>query len=425
MKKFTTQANRALQKAQQIKDAQYHSELRSGHLLKGLLSEAYDQVAALLNAVGVLPEVLASGVDHLLSKYPKVPEGLSDTVSPDLQKVIRGATAQAERDNEEEVSAYTLLLSLVRNSEERELRVLFDQVKLSARELTKALGTLRRDSKGRVGTAAGEGQENVLEKFGTYLTDLARDNRLDPVVGREEEIRRVVQILSRKTKNNPVLVGEPGTGKTAIVEGLAQRIVRGDVPESLFDARIYSLDLGSLMAGAKYRGDFEERLKSVLAALQEEENTLLFVDELHMIVGAGKTEGSMDLGNMIKPMLARGELRMIGATTLDEYRQHIEKDAALERRLQQVRVNEPDEEASLSILRGIKERFEMHHGVRIADGALVAAVKLSSRYIADRFLPDKAIDLMDEAASRIRIQLDTVPEELDRVQRRLLQLQRV
>ncbi|HAO99982.1 MAG TPA: type VI secretion system ATPase TssH, partial [Fibrobacteres bacterium] len=266
-------------------------------------------------------------------------------------------------------------------------------------------------------------QENVLEKYGQELVAQAREGKLDPVIGREEEIRRVVRILSRKTKNNPVLVGEPGVGKTAIVEGLAQRIVRGDVPESLKGKKIYSLDLGSLIAGAKYRGEFEERLKAVLHELETDQNTLLFIDELHTLVGAGKVDGAMDAGNLLKPKLARGELHCIGATTLDEYKQHIEKDAALERRFQPVPVSEPSPEESVSILRGIKERFDRHHGVRIQDNAIVAAVKLSSRYIADRFLPDKAIDLMDEAAAMVKTQLDTMPEELDSLSRKLLQYQ--
>ncbi|MDQ3000868.1 MAG: AAA family ATPase [Fibrobacterota bacterium] len=268
-----------------------------------------------------------------------------------------------------------------------------------------------------------ENEFKVLEKYGIELVSQAREGKLDPVIGREEEIRRVIRILSRKTKNNPVLIGEPGVGKTAIVEGLAQRIVRGDVPESLKGKKIYSLDMGSLIAGAKYRGEFEERLKAVLKELENDENTLLFIDELHNIVGAGKAEGSMDVGNLLKPKLARGELHCIGATTLKEYKAHIEKDAALERRFQPVLVPEPTLEESISVLRGIKERFDRHHGVRIQDNAIVAAVKLSSRYIADRFLPDKAIDLMDEAAAMVKTQLDTAPEELDTLSRRLLQLQ--
>ncbi|HEX2612976.1 MAG TPA: AAA family ATPase, partial [Fibrobacteria bacterium] len=271
-------------------------------------------------------------------------------------------------------------------------------------------------------SANAENEYDVLSKYGQELVARAREGKLDPVIGREEEIRRVIRILSRKTKNNPVLVGEPGTGKTAIVEGLAQRIVRGDVPESLKDKKIFSLDLGSLIAGAKYRGEFEERLKAVLKALEEDGgNTLLFIDEIHTLVGAGKAEGAMDAGNLLKPKLARGELHCIGATTLNEYKQNIEKDPALERRFQPVPVSEPTQEESVSILRGIKERFDRHHGVRIQDNAIVAAVKLSSRYIADRFLPDKAIDLMDEAAAMVKTQLDTVPEELDSLSRKLLQ----
>jgi len=273
-------------------------------------------------------------------------------------------------------------------------------------------------------SANAENEYNVLQKYGQELVGLAREGKLDPVIGREEEIRRVVRILSRKTKNNPVLVGEPGVGKTAIVEGLAQRIVRGDVPESLKGKKLFSLDLGSLIAGAKYRGEFEERLKAVLKELEADGgNTLLFIDEIHTLVGAGKTDGAMDAGNLLKPKLARGELHCIGATTLNEYKQYIEKDPALERRFQPVPVGEPGEEESVSILRGIKERFDRHHGVRIQDNAIVAAVKLSSRYIADRFLPDKAIDLMDEAAAMVKTQLDTVPEELDSLTRRLLQYQ--
>jgi ATP-dependent Clp protease ATP-binding subunit ClpB len=432
MSDFTHLANEALQKAQEIKLANKDLELTPLHLAAGLLRAAYDFLEPSLADAGVKAVAFAEDLEDAVAKLPKTQgaeaRDAEERVSPDLHRVLRGAKQISLDMGDTVVTAEHLLLSLVDRSEMFDLKNLITRHNLKFKPLKDAIMKNRNTSgHGEAPGAHGENAENeynVLQKYGQELVAQAREGKLDPVIGREEEIRRVVRILSRKTKNNPVLVGEPGVGKTAIVEGLAQRIAKGDVPESLKGKKVYSLDMGSLIAGAKYRGEFEERLKAVLKELEADKgDTLLFIDELHTIVGAGKTEGSMDAGNLLKPKLARGELHCIGATTLSEYKQHIEKDAALERRFQPVTVSEPSPEEAVSILRGIKERFDRHHGVRIQDNAIVAAVKLSSRYIADRFLPDKAIDLMDEAAAMVKTQLDTTPEELDNLSRRLLQLQ--
>ncbi len=428
MNELTHLAQEALQKAHEIRDKNRDSELTSLHLACGVLRQAFDLLDPSLRDCGVNPIAFSEDLEKAVGNLPRVQgDKKDDQVSPDLHKVLRGAGAIAKEMGDTFITLEHLLLSIVDRSEMFELKSIVKKHGLNLKLLKGAIMRNRKSGDGETPGAHSENAENeykVLEKYGQDLVAKAREGKLDPVIGREEEIRRVIRILSRKTKNNPVLVGEPGVGKTAIVEGLAQRIVRGDVPESLKDKKIYSLDLGSLIAGAKYRGEFEERLKAVLKELENDQgNTLLFIDELHTIVGAGKADGAMDAGNLLKPKLARGELHCIGATTLDEYKQHIEKDPALERRFQPVPVNEPSAEESISILRGIKERFDSHHGVRIQDNAIVAAVKLSSRYIADRFLPDKAIDLMDEAAAMVKTQLDTMPEELDSISRKLMQYQ--
>ncbi len=430
---FTHLAQEALQHAQAIKDENRDAELTSLHLACGVLRAGAGLLDPSLRDCGADPAAFIGDLETAARKLPRVEtaegaqaQGEDVRVSPDVHRVLRGAQAVAREMGDSFTTLEHLLLAVVGRAEMFELKSIIQKHNLNFDQLKGAIMRNRKSGGENPGahSANAENEYNVLAKYGQDLVALAKEGKLDPVIGREEEVRRVIRILSRKTKNNPVLVGEPGTGKTAIVEGLAQRIVRGDVPESLKGKKVYSLDMGSLIAGAKYRGEFEERLKAVLKALEEDEgNTLLFIDEIHTLVGAGKADGAMDAGNLLKPKLARGELHCIGATTLNEYKLHIEKDPALERRFQPVPVAEPSQEESISILRGIKERFDRHHGVRIQDNAIVAAVKLSSRYIADRFLPDKAIDLMDEAAAMVKTQLDTMPEELDSLSRKLLQYQ--
>ncbi|MCK9183354.1 MAG: AAA family ATPase [Fibrobacteraceae bacterium] len=416
MAEFTGDAEKVLAKAQELMDRKSHSYLGVVHLAYGLLNAPDARLKNLFRAKKANIKEMEGKLEPFIDSVPKLAEVNPDASRPDedLSRVLRAAIQQGRKISQA-ASPSNMLVSLMRFAEERRIAKIFEDALGSAEVVETWLAD-------PMSAAAAAEEESPLKLYGRELVSLAEEGKLDPVIGREEEIRRVILILSRKTKNNPVLVGEPGVGKTAIVEGLAMRIHRGDVPDALKGKKLFSLDLSALMAGAKYRGDFEERLKSVLKALEEDGNTLLFIDELHTIVGAGKTEGSMDLGNMLKPKLARGELHCIGATTTQEYRRYIEKDAALERRFQPVTVFEPTEDEAISILRGVKDSFETHHGVRIHDNALVAAVKLSTRYIADRFLPDKAIDLIDEAASMVKTQLDTAPEALDNLQRKQLQL---
>ena len=416
---------------QAITDAQNHArrlthhEVETWHLLAALLGQENGIVPGLLEKMSITSSAVQLAVDRELERLPKV-SGSVDTskvyVTQGVNEVLTRAEEEAKSLQDEYVSVEHLFLGLLDVAKPEGLKKLFKSFGLDRAKVLKALKEVRGSQ--RVTTDNPEATYQSLEKYGTDLVAQARKGKMDPVIGRDEEIRRTIRILSRKTKNNPVLIGEPGVGKTAIVEGLAQRILRGDVPEGLKDKTIFSLDMGALVAGAKYRGEFEERLKAVLAEIKQSEGRiLLFIDELHVIVGAGKTEGAMDAGNLLKPMLARGELHCIGATTLDEYRKHIEKDAALERRFQPVLVDQPSVEDAISILRGLKERFELHHGVRIQDNALVSAVILSNRYISDRFLPDKAIDLVDEACAMIRTEMDSMPQELDELTRRVLRLE--
>jgi ATP-dependent Clp protease ATP-binding subunit ClpB len=423
--KLTQMSRQAVTDAQNVARRLNHNEVDTWHLLSALLTQEKGLVSGLVDKLGLTASALGLAVDRELERLPKV-TGSVDTskiyVTQALNDVLTRAEEEAKSLKDDFVSVEHLLLGLLDVAKPEGLKKLFKSFDLDRAKVLKTLKDVRGNQ--RVTTDNPEATYAALEKYGVDLVAQARKGKMDPVIGRDEEIRRTIRILSRKTKNNPVLIGEPGVGKTAIVEGLAQRILRGDVPEGLKDKTIFSLDMGALVAGAKYRGEFEERLKAVLNEVKQAEGRIiLFIDELHTIVGAGKTEGAMDAGNLLKPMLARGELHCIGATTLDEYRLHIEKDAALERRFQPVVVDQPTVEDALSILRGIKERFELHHGVRIQDNALVAAVTLSNRYITDRFLPDKAIDLMDEACAMIRTEMDSMPQELDELTRKVLRLE--
>lgn len=420
--KLTLKSQESLQLAQEIAADNSNQQIEPAHLLQALIEDPSGLVSSIIMKLGASKDLIKVRLEEIINSYPKI-SGASTQVmiSRDLGDDLDVAFKEAAAMRDDYVSVEHLLIGLAENRKSRIAQLLNEQG-VTKNSILKVLKDVR--GSGRITGQDPEDTFQSLQKYGRNLNELASRGKLDPVIGRDEEIRRVLQVLSRRTKNNPVLIGEPGVGKTAIAEGLAHRIISGDIPETLKDKQIIALDMGSLVAGAQYRGQFEERLKSVLKEVKESDGKIiLFIDELHTVVGAGATQGSMDASNMLKPELARGDLRCIGATTLDEYRKYIEKDPALERRFQPVFVGQPSVEDTISILRGLKEKYEVHHGVRITDAALVSAATLSDRYISDRFLPDKAIDLVDEAASKLRIEIDSMPEELDNIERKIKQLE--